>query len=503
MSEESQASNDASLRRGSTRLFAAKVFFIGAGLVQQVLLPNTLGLAGYGLLSRVLAPMNVVNNVAVGASMQNASRSTAAGAPPLATILRVQIAIALAVVAALIAAAPAVASFQSAPAIVAPLRLGAVLCGLYVVYATLVGVVNGRQAFAAQAGLDVTAATLRTGGLVLGGVLGARVLGSGPLGAVAGTVLAGAAMVAIATALVKPRGLVASRGEGAAIVLRSVAMLAGAQLVTNTLLQVDVVLLGRVFAVRGVPSVDADRAIGVYRACQLFSLLPYQLVASVSLTLFPLVAKIHAEGSAEDLRALVRRGLRLGVLLATILVGVVVAIPGPLLRLTFGHEVAALGVHVLRPLAGAQALLVVGALASTVLVALGQTKRATLAGASGLAVIGAGVLGAGPGPDALRGMALWLAAGFGVQLILAFAFLLRTVPESLPLATFARAALVAALAAELPSSPSGARMAALALAPVAGASVLAVLALAGEWTRADYTFMANTLRQRLRRGARP
>jgi O-antigen/teichoic acid export membrane protein len=499
MSAETEATTDASLRHGSTRLFAAKIFFIGAGLVQQVLLPNTLGLAGYGLLSRVLAPMNVVNNVAVGASMQNASRSTAAGAPPLASILRVQIALALAVVAALLAAAPFVASFQNAPAVLVPLRLGAVLCGLYVVYATLVGVVNGRQAFAAQAGLDVTAATLRTAGLVVGGLVGARLLGSGPLGAVAGTVLAGAAMVALATALVKPRGLLSDSGDGSLAIVRSVAALAGAQLVTNTLLQVDVVLLGRVFAVRGIASEEADRAIGVYRACQLFSLLPYQLVASVSLTLFPLVAKVRAEGTAEDLRTLVRRGMRLGVLLATLLVCVVVALPGPLLRLTFGHEVAALGVAVLRPLAGAQALLVVGALASTVLVALGQTKRATLAGATGLAVIGGGVLVVGPGPDALRGMGLWLAAGFGVQLTLAFAFLLRAVPRSLPLPTFARAALVAALAAQLPSSPSGPRLAAIVLAPAAGLAALAALAFAGEWSRADYSFLLNTVRARLRR----
>ena len=67
------SASEASLARGSTRLFAAKVFFLGAGLVQQVLLPNALGLEGYGMLSRVLAPLNVVNNVAVGASMQSAS----------------------------------------------------------------------------------------------------------------------------------------------------------------------------------------------------------------------------------------------------------------------------------------------------------------------------------------------------------------------------------------------------------------------------------------------
>lgn len=497
------STSDASLARGSTRLFAAKVFFLGAGLVQQVLLPNALGLEGYGMLSRVLAPLNVVNNVAVGASMQSASKATAAGSPSLGVVVRVQLGLALAVVAALVSAAPLVASFQHAPAILPPLRLGALLCGLYVVYAALVGVLNGRQAFASQAGLDVTAATLRTAGLVGGGLLGARVLGSGPLGAVAGTVFAGATMVAIASALVRPRGVFAGTNEGARTLLGGVALLAGAQLVTNLLLQVDVVLLGRVFALRALPGPEADRAIGVYRACQLFSLLPYQLVASVSLTLFPLVAKVNGEGRTRELERLVRRGLRLGILLATLLVGVVVASPGPLLRLTFGAEVARLGVAVLRPLAAAQALLVVGALASTVLVALGHARRATAAGAAGLLVIVVGVLAVGPGDDPLRGMALWLGAGFGLQACLAFALLLQAVPRAVPWATFARAALVVAAAQQLPSSPSGARLGALVVAPVAFFGVFAALALSGEWSRAEYTSVKNAIRARLGLRAAP
>ncbi len=497
------SASEASLARGSTRLFAAKVFFLGAGLVQQVLLPNALGLEGYGMLSRVLAPLNVVNNVAVGASMQSASRATAAGTPSLGVVLRVQIAIALAVVAALVVAAPLVSSFQHAPAILAPLRLGAALCGLYVVYAALVGVLNGRQSFAAQAGLDVTAATLRTAGLVGGGVLGARLLGSGPLGAVAGTVLAGGSMVVIAALLVRPRDVFSASNDGTRALVTGIAALAGAQLVTNLLLQVDVVLLGRVFALRSMAPGEADRSIGVYRACQLFSLLPYQLVASISLTLFPLVANVHSRGGHRELQRLVRRGLRMGVLLATLLVGVVVSAPGPLLRLTFGAEVARLGIDVLRPLATAQALLVVGALASTVLVALGQTRRATLAGASGLAVIVGGTLGIGTGEHALRGMALWLGAGFALQAFLAFAFLVRAVPRALPWSTFARAALVIGVAFELPSSAEGPRAAALVVAPAAGLAVLATLALAGEWSGADYKRLGALVRSRLGRPPAP
>ena len=490
---------ESALQRGSTRLFAAKVFFLGAGLLQQVLLPNALGLGGYGVLSRIMAPLNVVNNVAVGASMQSAAKATAAGSPSLATVLRVQAALALAVVLALVAFAPALASFQHAPGILAPLRLGAVLCGLYVVYASLVGVLNGRQAFAAQAGLDVTAATLRTAGLVGGGLLGVRFLGSGPLGAVAGTVLSGAAMVLIATVLVRPFGAGAASHEPSAPLLRMVAALAGAQLVTNLLLQVDVVLLGRIFALRSIDASDADKAIGAYRACQLFSLLPYQLVASVSLTLFPLVAKVQADGAPDELERLVRRGLRLGTLLASVLVAVVLALPGPLLRLTFGASVAQVGLEVLRPLAAAQALLVVGALASTVLVALGRARLATGAGVAGLVVIVVGALAVGPGEHALRGMALWLGVGFAVQAASALVLLVRAVPGCVPVTSFARATALAACAMQVPSHADGARAAAIIEAPFAVVAALAFLAATGEWSRDEFGALVQVVRRRLGR----
>jgi O-antigen/teichoic acid export membrane protein len=411
--------------------------------------------------------------------------------------MRVQAALALAVVAALVAVAPAVASFQHAPGILVPLRLGAVLCGLYVVYATLVGILNGRQAFAAQAGLDVTAATLRTAGLVGGGLLGARVLGSGPLGAVAGTVLSGAAMVLIATVLVKPFRASPSSDEGSATLLQMLGALAGAQLVTNLLLQVDVVLLGRVFALRSIDPSDADKAIGAYRACQLFSLLPYQLVASVSLTLFPLVAKVQADGTPEELERLVRRGLRLGTLLAAVLVAVVLALPGPLLRLTFGVPVAQVGLDVLRPLAAAQGLLVVGALASTVLVALGRARFATGAGVAGLVVIVVGALALGPGANALRGMALWLGAGFAVQSLVAIASLLRAVPRCVPVTSFSRAILLAACAMQIPSVAEGSRAGALVEAPLVVASAIAFLAATGEWSRDEFEAVVRVARRRL------
>ena len=280
--------------------------------------------------------------------------------------------------------------------------------------------------------------------------------------------------------------------------MRSVGALAAAQLVTNLLLQADIMLLGRVFAVRGAISSDADRAIGVYRACQMFSLLPYQLVASVSLTLFPLVAKVRAGGSASELQELVHRGLRLGAVLAAVLVAVTVALPGPLLRLAFGVPIATLGLDILRPLGASQGILVLGALASTVLVALGEIRRAAFAGLVGLGVIIVGILLIGPGADPLRGTALWLGAGFAAQACIAFGVLLKCAPGAVPGKTFLRAACLVSACLQVPSAADGPRLAAVALAPVVALVAVLFLAATGEWTHAECMHIRSTVASRFR-----
>ena len=61
-------------------MLAAKVFFLGLGFVQQVVLQRVLGAADFGVLALVLAQSNIPNNVIVAASVQGVSRAVA-GAP--------------------------------------------------------------------------------------------------------------------------------------------------------------------------------------------------------------------------------------------------------------------------------------------------------------------------------------------------------------------------------------------------------------------------------------
>lgn len=379
-------------------MLAAKVFFIVTGLVQQTLLPAVIGLAGYGALARVLAVANIVNNVVVSSATQGVSRTVARAqsmdAQALRATLRVHAPVAVAVASAFFLAAPGIAAFEHAPCILQPLRVMAAVALLYGLYAPLIGALNGRKQFTRQASLDITFAVLRTAGLVgLGFVFARRGL-DGVTGSTFGIVVAAVLIVPIALRWTgMGRAYTGTHAEipTARAYLAGLAPLAIAQLATNLLMQVDITLLGRFLSlsVPGRVDVDvcvgavaqtnlADEWVGVYRACQLFAFLPYQLLFSVTQVLFPMVASAQAEGDRERVAALVRRGSRLALIICGLLVCVVLALPESLLYFAYGKTVAERGAPTLRLLALGQAAFALLGLANTVLVSLGKERRAAL-----------------------------------------------------------------------------------------------------------------------------
>ena len=63
--------------RGGLAIAAAKVYFILAGLIQQIALNHILGTQGYGALSRVQSLASMVYNPIVSTAVQWVSRSVA------------------------------------------------------------------------------------------------------------------------------------------------------------------------------------------------------------------------------------------------------------------------------------------------------------------------------------------------------------------------------------------------------------------------------------------
>ena len=337
--------------RGGLAVAFAKIYFIVAGLVQQIALPRLLGLDGYGALARVLSIAGIAYNPVTTSSIQSMSRAVAQATPEtqpgtIRRVLTVHAVFALLLALGFFLLAPFIAGLVGASHLVTPLRILSAVMLLYGLYTPLIGVLNGRRKFVTQASLDVIAATLRTSGLVAGAFLFSRHGHLGVAGATAG--FAGTAVLILAAALVLVG--IGKRGPSAisvrAHVLFAVPVLLG-QILFNLLLQADLTLLGRFASqaalAHGLPAAAADPLVGAYRATQLFSFLPYQLLIAVMFILFPMLATAARDGDRQAVARYVRTGVRLALVLAGAVVSVTAGLSDRLLYWVFGAEAAALG----------------------------------------------------------------------------------------------------------------------------------------------------------------
>lgn len=160
-------------------MLAAKVYFILAGLVQQVALGRVLGLEGYGALATALSASSIAHNTIVQASLQGVSRTVAAAGDPKRSLRRVlshHALLALGLGALFFASAQALASVLGAPHIGPSLQVLAVVFAFYGLYAPFIGALNGSGRIRAQAAFDVLSATLRTVCMIGGAFFARRLL---------------------------------------------------------------------------------------------------------------------------------------------------------------------------------------------------------------------------------------------------------------------------------------------------------------------------------------
>jgi stage V sporulation protein B len=458
--------------RGGIAVLGAKVFFIFTGLAQQTLLPRAIGLAGYGALARVLALSNILNNVVVASSTQGVSRAVArsigAESRAFRSTLRVHVPVAIALAAGFALAAPALASFEGAPYIMRPLLCMALVALFYGLYAPIIGLLNGRGRFTRQAALDVTFAVLRTAGLLVVGWLVARSGGSGVFGSALGFALAAGAIVPLAALFARGSSPRASTASTPPLSIPSTSAdvrplgylgellpLAAAQFFTNAVMQVDITLLGHFLSQGGDPKI-ADEWVAVYRACQLFAFLPYQLLLSVTLVLFPLLARAKAEGDHEGVKRYVERGARLALVACAMMVGVIVALPRQLLAFAYTGDVADRGAETLRVLALGQSTYAMMAIATTVLASLGYELLSALITlvALGMVLGGCALLA----PRASFGGPQLLATATGTSVALLCALIAAAVAVTRIAGGFVRASSVARVVLALVAVASLGRM---------------------------------------------
>ncbi|MFC1642604.1 lipopolysaccharide biosynthesis protein, partial [Myxococcota bacterium] len=381
--------------RGGLAVGGAKLYFIGIGAVQQVLLPWALGLGPYGALSSVLAAAAIVYNPVVTASLQGVSRAVSQASPEtepsaLRTTFTVHSVLALLLGALFAGLASSMGAVLNAPHLVQSLRIAGGVIFLYGLYASLIGALNGRRKFTRQAGFDVVFGTLRTVLLAAGGYWMGRNFGLGVEGAMLGFVLAVALILGAAMGLVG----IGRRGQSSVKPMEHLAFVAPllvGQTLLNLLLQADLTLLrgfasGAALRAHLSPQA-ADPLVAAYRMTQLFSFLPYQLLLSVTFILFPLLAKAHHAGDRDAVARYVRTGVRVALIIAGAMVSVSSGLAGPLFRLLFPAEAAELGTRPMQLLTlGFGAFALFGIL-TTVLNSLGRERASAVITALAFALV--------------------------------------------------------------------------------------------------------------------
>ena len=383
---------DGSVGRGFLYVTGAKVYFLLTATFTSVAFPRLFGdPVVFGRFRVVSALLNVVTMVAITATVQAVSRLTAEAGADVAGVRRAALAVQTVVFGAVFLAMIGFAGLLAGrpladPSLAMPLRVASFVVLAYAWYAVLVGVLNGRRRFGAQATLDVTFSTLKTVLMVAAVVLsGSVTLAFGGFAVAAFSVLAIASVFAASEADGPVWRL---RAPSAALVrryLRFLLPLAGYALVLNVVLQADVVAVkiavggGWHLLQAGTAADHASAAAGIYGAARNVALLPYQAVISLTFIVFPFVSLSASSGHDDETAAAAGGAMRIAAVLAFASVVVFGSAPASLLAGLFGEAyAAAAGVAVPLLVAGAlTALMFVG---NAILASLGRPGLSAVAG---------------------------------------------------------------------------------------------------------------------------
>jgi stage V sporulation protein B len=370
--------------RGVLSIAGSKLYFLLAGYAAQLFLPRLLRTPeAFGLFSTALSFVSILNNLLVGATIQVVSKRVSEKpehAPyALRQALELQLAIGVILGGLLLGFAPILAERVLLDPLLTPLfRLASVVVLAYALYTAVIGALNGRQNFLAQARFDMGYTTLRTGCM-----LGAAALGFGAVGAFGGFALASTLVLLASLAFVGAgkSGQRSPFGEW----IRFMAPLWLYQLCLNAIMQIDVTLLKRSVAellqAKGVQALQAadtaSRYVGFYRAAQTFAFVPYQLIISVSFVIFPMVSEALSLGDEAAARRYIQGALRFSLLVLLLVAAPFAGAARGVMLLVYPADYAA-GAPALAVLALGMVCFALFVIAATIMTGAGRPGLAAL-----------------------------------------------------------------------------------------------------------------------------
>lgn len=437
--------------RGTAAIALAKIYFVLAGFGVQFALPRFLGSPErFGEYSSAMNGVSIFNNVMIAATVQTVSKlvseNEAQGRATLRQALSLQLVLGMLVAGAIALGAGPIAASMHDPEFGELLRVASLVVLAYAVYAALVGALNGTHRFVTQARFDISFTTLRTVALLVGAAM------FGVAGAIAGFATA-AVLIAVAALAVVGFG---ESGEGAKLG-RFVSFMAPIWLYQgclNGLLLSDQILLKQQIASLGIAAGMAVREAveiantqaGIYKAAQNFAFVPYQLVITATLVVFPMVSRATASGDVEGARKAIGSAGRFSFLALAAMAAPMVGAASGVLRILYAPEYV-VGADALAVLTVGLVAFTLFALAATILAGEGRPGVAAAIALGTLVLMLAVdrfVLGAfGMGPRVLVSLAAGTGSAMTLAALVSSATVIARYGTFIPLPTLARGGVAA------------------------------------------------------------
>lgn len=317
--------------RGVLWLTIAKLYFTFSGVLLLTLLPKWIGSTEieraklYGDFSVVIGVLNPLTMMMITGTIQAVSKFISedetrfAGVKTEALKLQTVLGLFFAGLFFLLSDFIAATLLHDA-ALALPMKTAAPIIFAYALYAALIGTLNGRKRFFAQASMDIAFATLK-----IGLILTLAYLGYGVLGAIGGFTATALIMTFVAF-FVAGHGVVKSSISWREI-LRFEAWIMLFALGANLLMNLDLYLVKALL--------EDEALVGVYSVALQVARLPYIAVISVTFVIFPLISKTTYKKDKEGTKNYIQTTTRYTLIIAGSLALTLSATAADLLRLVF------------------------------------------------------------------------------------------------------------------------------------------------------------------------
>jgi O-antigen/teichoic acid export membrane protein len=429
-----QRSQTLHIATGYLAISTAKVLFMLSGFAIYFTLPRLLSPADFGNYGVTIGFLSIFNMMLVIGAIQTVSKfvseQPAMDGSIRSAAMRGQALLGGAVSLCLLFCAPCLAQAFHDPSLAISFRAGAAIPFFYSFYATIIGSLNGRKQYKAQAVLDMTFAVIKTACII-----GAAALTTRVEGAVAGFLLTSIVIAGIALVRFGETGGTSSTGVFS---LKKLLFFQVSIMVLTLLGHLFLTL--DLFIVKAFSSLaQTPESAGYYTSAQTISRIPQVLVVALSLVMYPLISRSTYHNDSAGSRRAIKAAFRFPLIVIAPLAVFLSAFSRDCLAFVYPapYHVASPALRILAPAAFILALFQLGI---TIITGSGRPWTSVTITLAGIILHAAACIWL-TSRLGLQGAALGSAIGWSMGFIICSACILRRFKTLVSPATLARSLL--------------------------------------------------------------